>query len=175
MKKSVYMSMLTAAAVAFAGGAQVGPKQSADRMQRDTTFIAKASAGGLAEVELGQLAQTNASSEKVKQFGQRMIQDHSKGGEELSKIAIQKGITVPTALDAKAQATKDRLSKLTGVEFDRAYMRDMVKDHREDVAEFTKEANGGDDPEVKAFAAKMLPTLKEHLKMAEDTAREVGK
>lgn len=125
------------------GGEQGARAQSADRLQSDTAFVRSASQGGLAEVELGQLARTNASSERVKEFGQRMFADHSKGGEELSKIATQKGITVPATLDAKAHATKDRLSNLTGVDFDRAYVRAMVKDHRADVAEFTKEANSG--------------------------------
>ena len=126
----------------------------------DNTWMTKAAQGGMAEVELGKLAQTNASSDAVKQFGQRMVDDHTKAGEELARIAADKGITLPTGLDAKDQATKDRLSKLTGKEFDRAYMQDMVKDHRTDVAEFKKEAASGKDPEVKAFASKTLPTLR---------------
>jgi putative membrane protein len=135
----------------------------------DNTFIMKAAQGGMAEVELGKLAQANASSDAVKQFGQRMVDDHSKANDELKRIAADKGVTLPSGPDAKSQATKDRLSKLTGKEFDRAYMEDMVKDHREDVAEFKKEANSGKDSEVKGFASKTLPTLEEHLKLAEQT------
>jgi putative membrane protein len=87
----------------------------------------------------------------------------------LSQIATRKGITIPTSLDAKHQATKDKLSKLSGAAFDKAYMDDMVKDHHTDVAEFRKESTSGSDSDVKAFAAKTLPTLEEHLRLAEQT------
>ncbi len=151
-------------------GTLLSAQNTANRLgSPDNTWITKAAQGGMAEVELGKLAQSNASSDAVKQFGQRMVDDHTKAGEELARIAADKGITLPTGLDAKNQATKDRLSKLTGKEFDRAYMQDMVKDHRGDVAEFKKEAASGKDPEVKAFASKTLPTLEEHLKLAEQT------
>jgi len=141
----------------------------------DNSWVMKVAAGGLAEVELGKLAQSQGSSDAVKQFGKRMVDDHSKANDELSQLASRKGITLPTSLDAKHQATKDRLSKLSGAAFDRAYMDDMVKDHREDVSEFRKEATNGQDADVKAFAAKTLPTLEEHLKMAQDTDAAVDK
>ena len=102
----------------------------------DNGFVTKAAAGGLAEVELGKLAASQGSSEKAKQFGQRMVDDHFKANEELQEIAAKKNITLPANLDAKAQATKDRLAKLSGAQFDQAYMQDMVKDHKADVAEF---------------------------------------
>jgi putative membrane protein len=150
--------------------------QSADRMSMpDSTWVTKVAQGGMAEVELGKLAQTNGASDAVKQFGQRMVTDHSKANEELAGIAKRKNVSVPSTLDAKSEATKERLSKLNGPAFDRAYIADMVKDHRMDVAEFKKEANSGQDAEVKAFAAKTLPTLEEHLKMAEDAAKTVNK
>ncbi len=162
----VWLGTLTFLVAATVASAQ----DTANRMgSPDNVWITKAAQGGMAEVELGKLAQSNASSDAVKQFGQRMVDDHTKAGEELAKIAADKGITLPTGLDAKNQATKDRLSKLSGKEFDRAYMQDMVKDHRGDVAEFKKEAASGKDPEVKAFASKTLPTLEEHLKLAEQT------
>jgi putative membrane protein len=149
--------------------------QTANRLSADNTFVTKAAVGGMAEVELGKLAQQRASSDAVKDFGKRMETDHSKANEELKTTAANKGITLPTTLDAKHQATMDRLSKLNGAAFDRTYMQEMVKDHREDVAEFQKEANSGDDPDVKAFAGKTLPTLQEHLKMAEETDAKVKK
>jgi len=150
--------------------------KSADRMgSADNSFVTKAAAGGMAEVELGKLAASQGSSEKVKQFGQKMVDDHSKANEELKEIAAKKNITLPTGLDAKAQATRDRLTKLSGAQFDHAYMQDMLKDHKADVAEFRKESTSGQDAEVKAFAAKTLPTLEEHLKMAEDVAIAVKK
>ncbi len=157
--------------ITFVLGATLASAQNtANRMgSPDNTWINKAAQGGMAEVELGQLAQSKASSNAVKQFGQRMVDDHTKANDELKRIAADKGITLPSGLDAKSQATKDRLSKLSGKEFDHAYMEDMVKDHREDIAEFKKEASSGKDPEVKAFASKTLPTLEEHLKLAEQT------
>ena len=141
----------------------------------DNLWISKVAQGGLAEVELGKLAQERGTSDAVKQFGQRMVDDHSKANSELSQLAQSKGVTVPSGLDAKAQATKDKLSKLSGAAFDRAYIADMVKDHRTDIAEFQKEANSGHDAETKAFAAKTLPTLQEHLRMAEETANTLKK
>lgn len=149
--------------------------QSANRMGMDNDFVTKAARGGMAEVELGKLAQQNGSDQKVKDFGRRMVDDHSKANQELSSIASKKGVTMPTSLDAKDQATKDRLSKLSGAAFDRAYMQDMVKDHRTDVAEFKKEANSGTDNDVKQFASKTLPTLEDHLKLAESTVSEIKK
>jgi putative membrane protein len=139
----------------------------------DNTFATKAAVGGLAEVQLATLAKDHAASADVKSFAQRMYDDHSKANDELKQLASTKGITLPTSLDAKHQATYDRLSKLNGAEFDKAYMKDMVADHREDVSEFRKESNSGSDPELKAWAAKTLPTLQEHLNMAESTNAKV--
>ena len=139
----------------------------------DNTFATKAAQGGMAEVQLGNLAKDHASSPDVKQFGQKMVDDHTKANDELKSIAARKNITLPTSVDAKDQATYDRLSKLNGAAFDKAYMRDMVSDHRTDVNEFRKEANSGSDADLKAFASKTLPTLEEHLRMAESTESKV--
>ena len=140
----------------------------------DSDFVTKAAQGGMEEVELGQLASSNAASADVKQFGQRMVTDHGKANDELKSIAQKSGETVPSGLSKKQEADKARLSKLNGAEFDKAYMKMMVSDHREDVAEFEKEAKSGKDADVKAFAAKTLPTLKEHLTMAEDVEKRVA-
>src|SRR6185437_11610509 len=125
-------------------------------------FVMKAAGGGMAEVELGRLATEKASSPDVKQFGQRMIDDHGKANDELKGLATRKNITLPAAPDAKHKATQDRLSKLSGTAFDRAYMADMVADHNADVAEFMHASKMAKDPDVKAWAAKTLPTLQEH-------------
>ena len=149
---------------------------SANRMMKgENMFATKAAIGGMAEVKLAELAKDKASSADVKAFAQRMHDDHSKANDELKQIASHKGITLPTDLDAKHQAMYDRLSKLSGADFDRAYMRDMVADHKEDVSEFKKEAERGTDPELKAFAAKTLPTLQEHLQLAQSTDAKVKK
>jgi putative membrane protein len=136
----------------------------------DRTFMRKAAEGGKAEVELGKLAQEKAASPEVKQFGERMVNDHTKAGDELKQVAEKEGVTLPEKLDAKDAATKARLEKLSGDAFDRAYMRDMVKDHIEDVTEFRNEAKNGKDPEVKSFASQTVPTLEDHLKEAKNIA-----
>ncbi len=170
-----FLAGLAAMGLLAAGPVLAQSTTTAHRLTADSNFMTKAAQGGMAEVELGQLAVQKASNQSVKDFGQKMVDDHSKANEELKSIAAKQGVTLPTTLDTKDQATKDRLSKLSGAEFDRAYMTDMVKDHRMDVAEFRREADHGTDPDVKAFAAKTLPTLESHLKMAETTESQVKK
>jgi putative membrane protein len=136
----------------------------------DKMFVREAAQGGLAEVELGKLATEKASSEQVKKFGQRMVDDHSKANDELKQVASAEGIKLPDTLNAKDKMLKERLEKLNGEQFDRVYMENMVKDHKKDVAEFAKEGRDGTDPQVKEFAEKTLPTLKSHLQEAETIA-----
>src|SRR2546429_4055644 len=140
----------------------------------DASFMKKAAAGGIAEVEMGKLAQDKASSADVKAFGKRMVDDHSKANDELKSLASQKGVDVPSEPGAKEKADMARLSKLSGAEFDRAYMKEMVNDHKKDVAEFQKESQSAKDADLKSWAGKTLPTLKEHLKMAQDDWSKVG-
>ena len=136
----------------------------------DTHFANSAAQGGMAEVKLGELAQEKAGSEAVKSFGKRMVNDHSKAGEKLKATAHSEDINLPTELKPADQAAYDRLSKLSGTEFDRAYMQLMVKDHEEDVAEFKREATSGSNQALKEFATQILPTLQDHLKEARDVA-----
>lgn len=144
---------------------------STSQSSADHQFVMEAAQGGMAEVELGQLAADKAQSSEVKQFGQRMVTDHGKANDELKTLAQTKNITLPTDIGAKNKATKDRLSKLSGAEFDRAYMQAMVTDHRKDVNEFEKESKSGKDPDVKAWASKTLPTLQEHMQLAQSASR----
>jgi putative membrane protein len=141
----------------------------------DRQFVTKAAQGGMAEVELGQLATQKAQSAQVKQFGQRMVDDHTKANDQLKQVASQENITLPTGLDAKDQALKDRLEKLSGAQFDKVYMQHMVMDHKKDIAEFQKEANSGKDQQVKQFAQQTLPTLQQHLQMAQQDEQAVMK
>ena len=150
-------------------GTKAGASAGASVAAADKAFVQKAAVGGMAEVEMGKMAQQKGSSDQVKQFGSRMVEDHSKANDELKKIASSKGIALPTDLDAKHKSKMDKMQKLSGAQFDRAYMDDMVADHKQDVAEFRKEANSGKDSDLKAFAAKTLPTLEDHLKMAQST------
>jgi putative membrane protein len=133
----------------------------------DQRFIKEAAEGGMAEVELGKLAVQKASSEDVKQFGQRMIDDHSRANNNLKQVASALGVNLPQHLSAKDEATKERLSKLSGDQFDKAYVRDMVKDHKADVAAFRTESSTGREGSLKSFATQLLPTLRDHLKNAE--------
>lgn len=140
----------------------------------DAHFAKEAAQGGMAEVKLGQLAQEKGAKDSVKSFGKRMVDDHSKAGDKLKEVTSRENITLPTDISAKDQATYDRLSKLNGAAFDRAYARDMVKDHETDVAAFQKEANTGRDDSLKGFASETLPTLQDHLKQAKEMMKSVG-
>lgn len=140
----------------------------------DKSFVMKAASGGMAEVELGQLAVKQANNDEVKQFGQRMVDDHSKANQELKQYAESKGISLPSAMDQSQKKMYDKLSKLSGAAFDREYMSEMLEDHEKDVAEFEKQSKNSKDPELKSLVDKTLPTLKEHLQMARDIAPKVG-
>src|SRR3954468_1889404 len=107
-------------------------KTSPSLVKTDASFMKQAADGGMAEIALGNLAVSKASSDDVKKFGQRMVDDHSKANDQLKQLASSKGIDVPSELNAKDKATKERLSKLSGEQFDRAYMQHMVKDHTKD-------------------------------------------
>jgi putative membrane protein len=175
---SMLFTLLFCAAMTLAASAQEktgsdmsnSGKQSAGMGDTDTTFVQKAAQGGLAEVELGQLAVQKASSEDVKKFGQRMVDDHTKANDQLKRLAAQEHRDLPEHPAAKDRQAKARLEKLSGAQFDKVYMRDMVKDHQKDVAEFERESKMAKDPAVKSFAEQTLPTLKEHLKEAEKIA-----
>jgi putative membrane protein len=134
----------------------------------DKQFVKNAALGGMAEVELGKLAAQKASSDGVKQFGQKMVDDHTKANDQLKEIASRENISIPDSLDSKHQSRIEKLSKLSGPDFDKAYVKDQVKDHQKDVGEFKSEAENGSDPNIKQFAASTLPTLQEHLSMAKD-------
>ena len=140
----------------------------------DRSFALAANSGGLAEVKLGRLAQQKGQSEKVKAFGERMAMDHGKAGGDLKQAAEKSGIRLPAGMNRKDQEVCQRLAKLEGPAFDQAYAEAMVKDHEEDVAAFEREAAGGQDPSIKDFARRTLPTLQEHLRLAREMARAVS-
>ena len=137
----------------------------------DRKFIEEAAQGGMAEVQLGKLAADKASSADVKKFGQKMVDDHSKADDQLKQLATSKGVTLPTSLDKSSQREMDKLSKLSGADFDREYMKTMVSDHKKDVSEFKSEASKAKDPEVKQFASSTLPTLEDHLNLAQSAQK----
>ena len=130
-------------------------------------FVTKAASGGMLEVQLGQLAQQNAKSQRVKDFGSMMVTDHSQANNELKSLAASNNITVSSALLPDHQNHLDMMSKMKGADFDKHYMDMMVGDHKEDIDEFKKEANSSSNDAFKGFAAKTLPTLQKHLDSAQ--------
>ncbi|MQA28249.1 MAG: DUF4142 domain-containing protein [Luteitalea sp.] len=140
----------------------------------DHAFVVNAAAAGMAEVELGKLAVQKASNARVKQLGQRMVTDHGKANAELKSLAERKNMTIPADLDATHEAARDRLAKLAGDAFDRAYMQELVAGHEKGIANFRDESQGGKDAELKAWAVALLPTLEGHLKAAQDLNRSLG-
>ncbi len=134
----------------------------------DKTFVEKAAQGGMTEVELGKIAQDQASAQDVKDFGAKMVEDHSKANDELKAIASSKGITIPDSLDAKHQKMVDDLKAKSGKDFDTAYLKAMTKGHDMTDALFQKEASSGQDPDLKAFAAKTDKVVKMHIAMLKD-------
>ncbi|HEV7745237.1 MAG TPA: DUF4142 domain-containing protein [Pyrinomonadaceae bacterium] len=135
---------------------------------QDEGFAMKAAAAGNKEVRLGRIASRRARSGSVKSFGTRMITDHTAAGNKLKAIAARKRINLPAGLDVEGKDAVDRLSSLSGREFDRAYMEMMVTDHEKAVADFEAEANSGSDRQLRSFARQTLPTLRMHLRMARD-------
>jgi putative membrane protein len=130
----------------------------------DLSFYKKAAEGGIAEVELGRLAQEKSSNPSVKEFGAMMVTDHTAANEKLKAVAASKNVKLPTSPSMEQMATKTKLQVLTGDAFDKSYIKTMTKDHEEDIEEFEKEATSGQDPDAKAYAAATLPTLQKHLK-----------
>jgi putative membrane protein len=168
---------LMPAAAQEENNSQMSPRTPGALPMKDPEFVKKAAQSGLAEVELGQLATQKATNPEVKQFAQRMVDDHTKANEQLKQVAQQEQIKVPDTVDAKDKAKKDKLEKLSGAKFDRAYMADMVKDHKKDVSDFRSESKNAKSPAVKNFAAQTLPTLEDHLKQAqqvESTIKATG-
>jgi putative membrane protein len=137
-------------------------------------FATNAAQGGMAEVEMGRLATQRAGEASVREFGARMVADHSRANSELKSIAAQKGIQLPTDLNSEQKSEMEKLSKMSGADFDKEYMSAMLKDHETDVKDFETQSKEGNDAEIKAFAGKTLPTLQQHLQMAQQTAQKVG-
>jgi len=165
--------LLLVCAVVIAAGAVVGREDKSPGS--DQEFVTKASAAGLAEVNAGLLAAKNASDAGVKKFAQQMVDDHSKANKELLALADRLRLRAASKEDADHERMAAKLLKLSGAEFDREYMAGQVKDHDEAVALFEKQAKGGSDKDLKAWAEKTLPTIKHHHKMAKELRDKVGK
>lgn len=155
MRRCTFVALVAATALGL--GARPAP---------DQQFGEHAAQDNQAEVELGRLAGQRAARDVVRQLGQRMVTDHSVANQELIALAQQKAIALPSGPTDEQRNIRDRLSALPGPEFDRAYLQEMIVDHQKDADEFEHEAQAGMDPDIKAWAAKTLPTIRQHLQMA---------
>jgi putative membrane protein len=144
----------------------VAATSTAKLSKADQRFVDKAASGGLAEVQEAQLAEQKSQDQKVKDFAQKMITDHTANNQQLATLAQQKGITVPTTLDAKDQKELDKLSKLDGSKFDKMYLKGQVRGHETMLKLMNTEAKSGSDADLKAFAAQTAPVVQSHLDMA---------
>src|SRR5579862_8855348 len=162
-----FAGTMQASGALAAGQMSATSSTSAALSSADRQFATKAAEGGMAEVEMGQLARTNAESSQVKAFGDRMVRDHTAANDKLKQVASADGIKLPSGIGAN-QKVLDKLKTLKGAEFDSQYIAQMVSDHQQDIKEFKKEANSGHG-DMKQFASDALPTLREHLSLAQST------
>jgi putative membrane protein len=166
MNRIIQGTLAFTAAACFTGAAL------AQLSAEDRKFVETAAAESMAEVELGKLAQQKGSNDEVKKFGARIATDHGKASEELKRLAKAKGIDLRA--DARSHKELEQFTKISPERFDGVFMTHMVRDHKKDVVAFRKQAKEGKDPQVKAFAEKTLPTLEEHLKLAQATQSAVA-
>ena len=132
------------------------------------SFMKEAGESGMAEVKLATIALQRAADPQVKEFALKMTEEHGKANAELAQLAGKKGLTLPSDLNASHRGLESKLGKLSGEAFDKEYMTEMVVDHEKDVKSFQTQAENSTDADVKMFAAKHLPALQQHLKMAQD-------
>lgn len=179
MKKMIYLGVVLAStAFASTGLAQTttssdGSMKSDDKMtmngkkNADSKFMMMAATSDMNEIGLSNVALQKSQNEEVKKMAQMMIDDHTKSSEELKPLAMSKGVMLPADMDAKHKAMMDKMSMMSGAEFDMMYIKAMVKDHEKAVKLFQKESTSGKDMEAKAFAVKTLPVIQGHLTMAQ--------
>jgi putative membrane protein len=184
IRLAIVPALMIAAAVTFPSGFALAASDSTKAAERskdsksklpsgEERFMKEAASGGLMEVELGKFAAEKGSHQRVKEYGKRMQADHSKANAQVKKIASSKGVDLPTQPSGEHKSTMDKLTKLSGAEFDREYMEAMVDDHKEDIEKFQTQADKGKDPELKKFASETLPILKKHLELAQSTEKQI--
>ena len=168
---AAWLLAVTAAAFIPASGVQ-GSKQ--DTKSSAHAFLQKAAEGQRAEIVLGQLASIRAADEQVKQFGAHMIEDHQKASAEIQQLASKEGIVLPRELTGKHKDKHEEFARLSGREFDRAYIEYMQRDHRKDLKEFERNVKILKDIHVRQWAEGALPILKQHLRQAQQIAIAIG-
>jgi len=138
----------------------------------DKTFVGKALQGGMAEVQLAQLTLQKSNNEQVKQFAQKMIDDHTRLGEQMKPVAEQIGVPIPTKVSKKDSKVMAKLQGLSGTAYDQAYIQDMIKDHKQDLSDFQMEASNGQDQTVKDAAQKGSELIAQHLQLVQQLAKD---
>jgi putative membrane protein len=159
-------------AVPFANRAGEDRKPMA-RSFDDAEFVLKAASGGMLEVELGKVAMIRCKNDNIKAFGERMVKDHGKIGDELKKAANAAGLLVPEKMNDEHQKEFDRFKEYKGENFDHDYIDYMVNCHEADLAEFTRASKEAQNPAVKDFAAKTLAVVQSHLDKAKKLQQEI--
>lgn len=139
----------------------------------DNNLVVKAAQDNLFEIQAGELAIQKATNAEVREFAQMMVRDHTQGTDLIEQVATERNITLPTDMGDQNQAVFTRLSDLSGAEFDRAYMTEMVNSHQKDVALARNQVQNGQDQELNALTAEKLPALEGHLQMAQDIAQRL--
>ncbi|GAA3935505.1 DUF4142 domain-containing protein [Hymenobacter algoricola] len=157
----------------FENEKRIGDENITEKQERDATFVVDVASDGQLEVELGRLAQQQSTTPAVKDFGQRMATQHAEISQALGVLAEQKGIVLPAGLGAEQQKTRQELAALTGAAFDKKYLELMVDDHANDVDAFDDMSEDAYDGDIRGFAAKYLPRLKEHLELAKQVQDQV--
>jgi putative membrane protein len=153
-------------------GGQTSPNSLSSK---DRTFVMQAGQLSMMEVELGRLAVQRGSSPGVKQYGQEMVEDHTRANQELMQLAMQKKVELPTEMSTQNTALIDRLSGLSGKSFDTAYKQAMIDSHNQAIALFQAQSQQGQDPQLKAWATQKLPNLQAHLKMVNQMLADTSK
>lgn len=169
--RSASTAVFFSAAALLAGVTSYAGAQSATGAS-DQTFVRKALQGGAAEVELGRLAAQKAASPDIREFGQKMVQDHTRLGNEMKQVAMELGVKSPAGLPDEDREALAQLTALSGAQFDNAYIRDMVLDHQKDEAAFRREADTGHNPRVKQAARQGEQVISGHLQLIEQIAHK---
>ena len=172
MKNKTFIFAAGAAAVlalisAVSFAAEKEKSAEAGKSSVDAKFIKKAANGGMTEVEMGQIAAKKGQKDEVKSFGERMVKDHGKANDDLKSVASKMNVDVPDKVNANHQSAIDKFSKMSADSFDAAYVKEMVKDHKNDIAEFERAQNEVKNEDLKKFISDTIPMMKEHLEMAE--------
>jgi putative membrane protein len=169
------MHKITALIVAAAALSMAQLAGAAELNKQDSKFVNDTAQGLMSEVKLGEMAQKQGQDERVKQFGKRMVDDHGKALDELKQLASQKNVTLPDAMNKDQSKEADKLSKLSGKDFDKEYIAYEAKDHKKDVKDAGKEMKKAADPDLKKFASASYKTVSEHKKIVDDLHAQLGK